>query len=175
MKTTSNTAASLSPSQHAVLHAAAKHEQGLATEFPQALKGGARSKVLAALAKSCLLTPSKGGGEYRITQAGYAAIGVDPLRKKSLPEEAPKGAKAKASLSAPRVRENSKQAQVVELLKRKQGATIEQISQATGWQAHTVRGFIAGALKKRLGLLVTSDKSEGQARVYRVQAETATT
>ena len=175
MKTKSNIASSLSASQQAVLQAAAKHVQGLAIEFPQALKGGARSKVLEALAKSGLLTPSKGGGEYRITQAGYAAIGIEPLRRKSLSRETPDRADAKASSNAPRVRENSKQAQVVELLKRKQGATIEQISQATNWQVHTVRGFIAGALKKRLGLLVTSDKPEGQARVYRVQAATATT
>ena len=53
------------------------------------------------------------------------------------------------------------------MLRRKQGATIAQIVEATGWQPHTVRGAFAGALKKKLGLTVTSEKVEGT-RVYRL-------
>ena len=48
------------------------------------------------------------------------------------------------------------------------GASIDEIIAATGWQPHTVRGAIAGALKKKLGLTVTSDKVEGRGRVYRL-------
>jgi hypothetical protein len=55
------------------------------------------------------------------------------------------------------------------MLERPEGATIEQIVAATGWQPHTVRGAFAGALKKRLGLTVTSEKVEGRGRVYRSQ------
>jgi len=55
------------------------------------------------------------------------------------------------------------------MLKRDEGATIDQIVEATGWQRHTVRGAISGALKKKLGLTVTSEKVEGT-RIYRIPA-----
>ena len=54
------------------------------------------------------------------------------------------------------------------MLRRPEGATIDQIAGATGWLAHTVRGAFAGALKKKLGLTITSEKAEGQARTYRI-------
>ncbi len=54
------------------------------------------------------------------------------------------------------------------MLRAKDGATIEEIMVATGWQSHTVRGAMAGALKKKLGLEVTSEKVEGRGRVYRI-------
>jgi len=54
------------------------------------------------------------------------------------------------------------------MLKRVEGATIEQICQATGWQPHTVRGAMAGALKKKLGLDIQSTKDSGGYRVYRI-------
>ena len=68
----------------------------------------------------------------------------------------------------PRTRENSKQAEVLRMLRRPEGATISQICESTGWQAHTVRGTFAGAFKKKLGLVLTSEKAEGAERVYRV-------
>ena len=64
-------------------------------------------------------------------------------------------------------REGTKQALLVGLLDRPEGATIDEIVAATGWQPHTVRGAFAGALKKRLGLTITSEKREGRGRVYR--------
>jgi hypothetical protein len=68
----------------------------------------------------------------------------------------------------PRTRENSKQAEVIRMLQRPEGATIGQICTATGWQAHTVRGTFAGAFKKKLGLTIVSDKPQGGERVYRI-------
>ncbi|PPU86604.1 DUF3489 domain-containing protein, partial [Xanthomonas albilineans] len=65
-------------------------------------------------------------------------------------------------------RENSKQAQVIAMLKRPEGATIAQICEATGWQPHTVRGTFAGAFKKKLDLSIVSDKAPGGERVYRI-------
>ena len=65
-------------------------------------------------------------------------------------------------------RHNSKQAEVIRMLQRPEGATIGQICAATGWQAHTVRGTLAGALKKKLGLTIVSEKSPGGERVYRL-------
>jgi hypothetical protein len=62
---------------------------------------------------------------------------------------------------------SSKQAQVIALLRRPEGATIEVLMAATGWQCHTVRGAIAGALKTKLGLAVLSEKTEA-GRTYRI-------
>ena len=61
---------------------------------------------------------------------------------------------------------------LVELLSRAEGARLEEMMTATGWQAHSVRGAISGAIKKNLGLTVTSQKTDG-VRTYRVAAEAA--
>jgi hypothetical protein len=76
--------------------------------------------------------------------------------------------KAKKTSSAPALRAGTKLALLLELLQRKGGATIAEVTKATGWQAHSVRGAISGALKKKLGLAVASDKTEGRGRVYRI-------
>jgi len=62
---------------------------------------------------------------------------------------------------------NSKQDHVLRLLRRPSGATIENITQATGWQSHSVRGFFAGVVRKKLGLNLQSEKTDGE-RVYRI-------
>src|SRR5882757_10765334 len=62
---------------------------------------------------------------------------------------------------------NSKQDHVLGLLRRPSGATIENITQATGWQSHSVRGFFAGVVRKKFGLTLKSEKADGE-RVYRI-------
>jgi len=62
----------------------------------------------------------------------------------------------------------SKQDRLIEMLQRPEGATIKQMADSFGWQPHTVRGTLSGALKKRLGLAVTSNKEESRGRVYRI-------
>ena len=79
----------------------------------------------------------------------------------------PKAAKqAKAAGSA---RAGSKTAMVLDLLQRKGGATLSEIMKATGWQKHSVRGFISGALGKKMGLTVESTKGEDGERNYSVK------
>src|SRR5436309_9507916 len=66
-------------------------------------------------------------------------------------------------------RANSKQAQVLGLLRGPSGATIATIVHSTGWQPHTVRGFLAAVVRKKLGLRLESEKTDGE-RVYRIVA-----
>jgi hypothetical protein len=91
-------------------------------------------------------------------------------------------AKAKPGKAAPAdkptPRAGTKQAQMIELLKRPEGATVEQIAAATGWQHHTIRGAISGALKKKLGLNIEATRTrevgpnktgaKGSSTVYRI-------
>ena len=77
-------------------------------------------------------------------------------------------AKAAADSKPRRTRVDSKQATVIGMLTRPEGATIAQICEITGWQSHTVRGTFAGAFKKKLGLNLTSEKVQGGERIYRV-------
>ncbi len=77
---------------------------------------------------------------------------------------------ARTTAPAGKQREGTKQALLIGMLGRPEGATIAQIVEATGWRQHTIRGALAGALKKKLGLAVTSEKKNGE-RVYRLPAE----
>ena len=88
------------------------------------------------------------------------------------------GKAAPAEKSTPRA--GTKQALMIEMLKRPEGATVEQIAAATGWQHHTIRGAISGALKKKLGLTVEATRTrevgpnktgaKGSSTVYRIVA-----
>lgn len=79
----------------------------------------------------------------------------------------PRASKAVTVETSGKTRAGTKQAVLVEMLERPEGATIEEMMKATGWLSHTVRGALAGALKKRLGLKIDSEKVEGRGRVYR--------
>jgi hypothetical protein len=64
-----------------------------------------------------------------------------------------------APATRPAPRAGTKQAQMIAMLKRPEGATVEQIAEATGWQPHTIRGAISGALKKKLGLTIEATRT----------------
>ncbi len=86
--------------------------------------------------------------------------------KKATPsKKAPKGAK-KAGAS----RDGSKTATILEMLKQPGGATAKELLKATGWQPHSLRGFISGTLGKKMGLAVTSTKGEDGERSYSVKS-----
>jgi len=95
-----------------------------------------------------------------------------PAKKLARQSRPPRAKTVKASQAgAPgKARAGTKQASLIAHLQRKEGATLADLVKATGWQAHSVRGAISGALKKKLGLAVLSEKVEGRGRVYRIAA-----
>jgi hypothetical protein len=91
-----------------------------------------------------------------------------PGKKATPAKKAPKGAK-KAKAAKP-VREGSKTDRILELLKRPGGVTAKELMKATGWQPHSVRGFLSGTIGKKMGLTVTSTRGEDGERTYSVEA-----
>jgi hypothetical protein len=96
--------------------------------------------------------------------------------KKEAKSPAAKVAKEKATKTASKIaksadvpREFSKKAIVLDLLRRKDGATMAEIAKATDWQNHSIRGFISGQLTKKMGLTVESSRNEAGERVYRTK------
>lgn len=166
----------LTPAQHAILAKAINTSGGKIEWFPDNVKGGARKKMLDGMFNRALITPD--GEGWRVAAEGYDALGMPrPGTKKAMSkfeaelDKVITDAEAKwtqEAKTAPRTRENSKQAEVIRMLQRPEGATIRQICEATGWQQHTVRGTFAGAFKKKLGLTITSDKEQGGERIYRI-------
>jgi Protein of unknown function (DUF3489) len=163
--------AELTDTQRQVLITASKRKGGFVLPVASNLKGGVLKKVLSALLSSGTIEETPAGPDQEIwrtsdegvrltlklTKTGRQAVGGK--RKASVKKD------TKPTVSA---RRDTKQAKVIAMLKRPSGATVDQIMKATGWQPHTVRGFFAGALKKRLGIEVTSEKREDGARVYRI-------
>ena len=178
------TTTQLTSAQHTILAHAIEHAAGKINWFPDNIKGGARKKVLDGLFNRALITTD--GTDWFVAAEGYDALGVARPAPTSAPQDAPAAVavplvadpELEANVAAseaevaketkPRTRENSKQAEVIRMLQRPEGATIGQVCQATGWQAHTVRGTFAGAFKKKLGLTIVSDKPQGGERVYRI-------
>jgi hypothetical protein len=84
------------------------------------------------------------------------------------PEQVSPPTEAKPTRATPQAREGSKKAMMIEMLKRADGATLSEIVAATGWEKHSVRGFISGGLGKRMGLSVESFKTPEGARAFRI-------
>ncbi len=175
-------ATTLNPNQQAILQHAIQDSGGKIIWFPEHIKGGARTKVLEGLFNRALITPD--GDDWVVAAGGYDALGLPrpvalpPTIRLDDPELESAVVTAEASWQpakdkSPRTRADSKQALVIALLQRPEGATIAQIMAATQWQQHTVRGTLAGSLKKRLGLTITSAKEVGGQRVYRIEANSS--
>lgn len=100
---------------------------------------------------------AKGAGKKASTSTGA------PITRKLA-----RGENAKTRKAATTGRDGSKKSEVLNLLRRSQGATLAEIMQLTAWQPHTVRGFVSGTLTKKLGLKVESFRTEEKERAYRV-------
>ncbi|MBI5121326.1 MAG: DUF3489 domain-containing protein [Rhodospirillales bacterium] len=156
----------LTPTQQSLLKSAALREDRIVI-LPANLRGGAAVKVVDGLLNTGL---AKRKRDFLVaTNDGLRAVGVETPRKPI--REAKAKDESKGAPSSRQPRENSKQSQLIEMLKRPEGASIAEITAALGWQSHSIRGAIAGGLKKKLGLDVTSEKVDCRGRVYRCRTE----
>ena len=146
----------LTDTQTAVLTAAVARPDGAILPLPSHLRGGAVGKVCETLVAKGLAINVGLPGEQTLVigDDGRRALGLE-VKPTAAAETKPTGSRA-----------GTKQAQLVAMLEAPEGASTEEIIAAFGWQPHTVRGAIAGALKKRLGLQIGSEVIEGRGRVY---------
>ena len=187
----------LTDTQRVILSAASQRTDRLALPLPKSLKGGAVIKVIKPLIEKGLLeevdanrklgdpvwreTGDGHGVTLIVTDAGLEAIGVEP---DTAPQVATRGEDTDAAATTPaeassppapataprerKMREGTKQALVIAMLRRPEGATIAEIVEATGWLQHTARGVLAGSLKKKLGLANDTEKHESRGRFYKI-------
>ena len=157
----------LTDTQTAALTAAAARPDGAILPLPAHICGGALGKVCDALAARGLAINVGLPGKQTlvISDDGRLALGL-AIRPMASAETKP--TQGRAGTKQAQGRAGTKQAQLVAMLEAPEGASTEEIVAAFGWQPHTVRGAIAGALKKRLGLQIGSEAIEDRGRVYRI-------
>jgi hypothetical protein len=182
----------LTDTQTIILSRAATRPGNLAMPLPEGLHGAAAKmavtngwleEVDADLRSGEPLWRETGDGfgtTLIATEAGLKAIGIEPVAasavaslRKAKPHSDAEAAPTTGETNMQKpvaIRAGTKQAQIIALLQRPEGATIAEIVEATSWQAHTARGAISGALKKKLGLPVTAEKVEGRGTVYKLTA-----
>lgn len=173
----------LTDTQSIILSVAAQRPDNIALPLPNGLVGAAAKMAVAKMVEHGWLqevdanlrrnaplwreTGDGHGTTLVATEAGLLAIGIEPVVAKTVVAIREHAAKA-AATKLPKQRAGTKQAQIIAMLQRSEGATISEIVEATAWQAHTVRGVISGVLKKKLGLVVGSIKEDGRGGVYRI-------
>lgn len=189
----------LTDTQTIILSRAATRPDNLAMPLPEGLAGAAAKMAVGKMIERGWLeevdanlrrgeplwreTGDGHGTTLIATEAGLAAIGIEPvvantmtnLRKAKLElvsaqKDAPE---TPADLVTPKpiaIRPGTKQAAIIALLQRPEGASITEIVEATGWAAHSARGMISGGLKKKLGFEIATSSDEQRGRIYHIQA-----
>ncbi|UXU75659.1 MULTISPECIES: DUF3489 domain-containing protein [unclassified Paracoccus (in: a-proteobacteria)] len=179
-----------SDTQSLILSRAATRPGNLALPLPEGLVGAAAKMVVGKMIARGWLeeveanlrrgepmwreTGDGHGTTLIATEAGLEAIGIEPLAasavasaRKARPKPEPVQTPCDTDTAKPvAIRAGTKQAQIIAMLQRPEGATVSEMVDATGWLAHTVRGSISGALRKKLGLPITAEKVEGRGTVY---------
>ena len=168
----------LSDTQAVILSTACAREDAMVFPITANLKGGAVGNVCKSLLKRGLIEEAPATDHNTVwrhdeergpitlcaTALAYSTLGITEG-----PEEQPDSPAEAAAAPAPaRRRSGTKQEALIAMLRAEGGATIDEIVGATGWQAHTVRGALSGALKKKLGLTIISEKVEGRGRAYMI-------
>ncbi|MCC5993922.1 MAG: DUF3489 domain-containing protein [Rhodobacteraceae bacterium] len=184
----------LTDTQTIILSRAASRPGNLAMPLPDGLHGAAAKMAVTRMITNGWLeevdaelrrgeplwreTGDSHGTTLIATEAGLEAIGIEPVaasavssaRKGKLQMEAD-AAPTTENIAVPKpiaIRAGTKQAQIIALLQRPEGASIAEIVDVTGWMPHSARGLISGGLKKKLGLQITSVKEQGRGSVYRI-------
>ena len=171
----------LTENQTIVLSAGAQRPDNIALPLPKGLAGAAAKMAVTKMIEHGWLeevdantrrgeplwreTGDGHGTTLVVTDAGLLAIGIEPVVAQTMAairKNVSETTEAKRSIQ----RKGTKQATLIAMLRAPEGATIEEIVTATGWLSHTVRGSMSGALKKKLGLTITSEKMAGRGRVY---------
>ena len=171
----------LSDAQAVILSAACAREDGMVFPVTASLKGGAVGNVCKSLLKRGLIEEvaatdlntvwrhdeERGPITLRATPLAYSTLGITDA-----PEEKTNSQPGTEAAPEPaRRRTGTKQEALIEMLRAEGGATIDEIVDALDWRPHTVRGAMSGALKKKLGLTIASEKVDGRGRVYRIMSQ----
>jgi len=183
-----------SDTQSQILSSAATRPGNLALPLPVGLVGAAAKMVVGKMIARGWLeeveanlrrgepmwreTGDGHGTTLIATEAGLEAIGIEPVvasavasvrKAKPRPQAADQTPDDIAAAKPVAIRAGTKQAQIIAMLQRPEGATVAEMVEATGWLTHTVRGSISGALKKKLGLPIAAEKDEGRGTVYQIR------
>ena len=161
----------LSDAQSIIMSAACARGDGAVFPVTTSLKGGAVGNVCKSLLQRGLIEEvpatdintvwrhdeDRGPITLRATPLAHAVLGIGDASEPAAPAAEPV-----------RRRSGTKQEALIAMLKSEGGATIDEIVAATSWAGHTTRGFLSGALKKKLGLTITSEKVDGRGRAYKI-------
>ena len=172
----------LSDAQAVILSTACAREDGAVFPVTTGLKGGAVGNVCKSLLKHRLIEEipatdlntvyrhdeERGPVTLRATPLAFTALGITDA-----PDTQGEDQPEPEAIPQPvRRRSGTKQAALIAMLRAEGGATIDEIVAALEWQPHTARGAMSGALKKKLGLTITSEKVADRGRVYKIEPST---
>jgi hypothetical protein len=165
----------LTDAQRSILEPACGREDRCVFPVTAPLKGGAVGNVLKSLLKRGQVEEVAAADDHTVwrhedgapltLRATETACNTLAGESTETPHTAPQSPPAEAPALQPKT---SRQDTLLLLLRRKEGATISDMSEATGWQAHSVRGALSGVVGKKLGLTVISEKVPDRGRVYRI-------